>query len=78
MLSSSNRDELANFPEMMTYLGKYIQNLSAITAPLPQFMKKDVSWTWEQYNEQRVEGLKLMPPHLDTMMLKCHSPEPLM
>ena len=58
MPSPSNKDELATFLGMMTYLGKYIPNLSAITAPLRQLMEKDVAWTWEQHHEQAVERLK--------------------
>ena len=58
MPSPSNKDELATFLGMMTYLGKYIPNLSAITAPLRQLMEKDVDWTWEQHHEQAVERLK--------------------
>ena len=32
---------------MVTYLGKFIRNLSTITAPLRQVMKKDVEFHWQ-------------------------------
>lgn len=37
---------------MVTYLGKFIQNLSTITAPLRQVMKKEVKFHWQAEQEE--------------------------
>ena len=45
---------------MVTYLGKFIPNLSDVTAPLRELTKKDVVWHWEPEHARAVDSLKNM------------------
>ena len=52
--------ELQRFLGMITYLGKFLPNLSKETAPLRQLLEKDVQWHFEQQHETAVNTLKKM------------------
>ena len=43
---------------MITYLGKFIPNLSEITAPLRELTQKGVVWHWEPEHAKAVDALK--------------------
>jgi hypothetical protein len=43
---------------MLQYLGKFIPNLSEISAPLRRLLEKDVAWHWEQQQQCSFEQLK--------------------
>ena len=43
---------------MVTYLGRYIPNLSARTAPLRRLLNKDADWQWHHEHEEAWCGLK--------------------
>nr|XP_029713688.1 uncharacterized protein K02A2.6-like [Aedes albopictus] len=53
-----NKKQLQRLLGMVTYLGKFIVNLSQVTAPLRQLLQKDVTWQWE--HEQQAAFNKLM------------------
>lgn len=53
-----NRKQLQRLLGMVTYLAKFIVNLSQITAPLRQLLQKDVLWQWEP--EQQAAFDKIM------------------
>jgi len=48
-----NKEELQQFLDMLTYLSKFIPNLSHSTAPLRTLLGKDIEWHWEM-NKKRV------------------------
>ena len=45
MPSPQDKTELRRFMGMINYLGKFVPNLSDITAPLRQLLEKDFMWT---------------------------------
>ena len=47
MTSPKNKKELQRFLGMLTYLSKFILNLSHISAPLKTLLEKDVEWHWQ-------------------------------
>ena len=53
-----DRQSLQRFIGMVTYFGKFIPNLSAISAPLRELLQKDTSWHWEEPQERATETLK--------------------
>lgn len=55
------------FLGMLTYLGKFIDNLSEITAPLRELLHDNVQWHWDHPQQQAFDKLKSMvisPPVL--------------
>ena len=58
MPSPGNRKELERFLGMVTYLGKFLPNLSDVTAPLRDLLKQDSEWQWLKQHETPVETLK--------------------
>lgn len=49
---------LQRFLGMITYLGKYVPNLSELSAPLRQLLHKDVVWSWTQHQQDAFDQLK--------------------
>ena len=47
--------ELQTFMGLVQYLGKFIPNLSEVTAPLRQLLGNDVIWHWEAEQQQSFE-----------------------
>ena len=43
---------------MVNYLSKYIPNMSSITEPLPELLKDNVSWHWEDQQKHTFETIK--------------------
>ena len=58
MPSPSNKTELQRFLGMVTYLGKFVPNLSDETAPLRQLLEKDVIWHFDERHDKAVKTLK--------------------
>lgn len=56
--SPQNREELQRLLRMVNYFSQFILNQSEITAPLRNFLKKDVAWMWFQEHSQSVQHLK--------------------
>ncbi|XP_041469952.1 uncharacterized protein K02A2.6-like [Lytechinus variegatus] len=54
----TNKKEVETLLGMMTYLGKFIPNLSEITAPLRQLTQKNIAWHWEPEHADAVDALK--------------------
>ena len=54
----SSRKDLERFLGMINYLGKFIQNLSDITAPLRELLKQDNEWVWLEHHQRAVDELK--------------------
>ena len=55
-----NKTELQRFLGMITYLGKFLPNLSKATAPLRQLLEKDVQWHFDEQHKSAVDMLKKM------------------
>ena len=51
MPTPTNATELQRVLGMVTYLGRYIPNLSARTAPLRSLLGKDIEWQWNAEQE---------------------------
>lgn len=49
---------LQRFLGMVNYLGKFIPNVSHLTAPLRQLTHKDTEWTWHEQQQNAFEALK--------------------
>jgi hypothetical protein len=54
----SSRKDLERFLGMINYLGKFIPNLSDITAPLRELLKQDNEWVWLEQHQKAVDQLK--------------------
>ena len=53
-----SKEELLRLLGMVNYLAKFCQNLSVMTCPLRDLLKRDVVWTWDQSHTQILENLK--------------------
>ena len=53
-----NREELQRFLGVVTYLSKFIPNMSQKSAPLRQLLQKDVEWSWGQAEDDAFTSLK--------------------
>ncbi|XP_061173501.1 uncharacterized protein LOC133182663 [Saccostrea echinata] len=58
MKPPGNVKELMTFLGFVQYLGKFIPNLSEISAPLRHLLSKDVAWHWEEEQMKSFEKLK--------------------
>ena len=58
MPTPTNATELQHVLGMVTYLGRYIPNLSARTAPLRLLLEKDSDWQWQREHELAWNGIK--------------------
>ena len=53
-----NREALQRFLDMLTYLGKFIPNLSHVASPLHALLEKDVEWWWQAEQKKSFTLLK--------------------
>lgn len=53
-----DKTALQRFLGMITYLGKYVPNLSELSTPLRQLLHKDVAWSWTQHQQDAFDKLK--------------------
>lgn len=58
MPTPKTKQELQRFLGMVTYLMKFIPDLSTKTAPLRQLLEKDCVWQWTSQQDQAVQVLK--------------------
>ena len=58
MMEPNNKKELAPFMFMITYLGKFVQNLSVVSVPLRELTQKGVAWSWETRHQEDFNVLK--------------------
>ena len=54
----TNAKQLATFLGMITYIAKFIPNVSNYTAPLRSLVKKDIDWQWNTEQEKAFQKLK--------------------
>lgn len=63
----TNKTELQRFLGMVTYLQKFIPNMSDLTQPLRKLLEKETEWEWTSEQEQAIVALKKLlssPPVL--------------
>ena len=53
-----DKKELQRFMGMVNYLAKFIPNLSNVTVPLRELLKKDTAWHWEEIHQKAFEEIK--------------------
>lgn len=58
MAPPQNKEEVQRFLGMLTYLAKFIPNLSQIAAPLRVLLEKDTQWHWQDEQVQSFKALK--------------------
>ena len=58
MIPPMSREALKRFLGMLTYLAKFIPNLSQTAAPLRALLEKDAEWQWHQEHLQSFSTLK--------------------
>ena len=58
MTPPTSREALQRFLGMITYLSKFIPNLSQTAAPLRALLEKDTEWQWHQEHLQSFSTLK--------------------
>ena len=51
---------LERFLGMVTYLGKFVPNLSEVSAPLRVLLEKDIVWSFDTPQQQAFQELKLI------------------
>ena len=58
MPTPANREDLQRFLGVVTYLSKFIPNMSQESAPLRQLLQKDAEWSWAKAEDNAFTGLK--------------------
>ena len=53
-----NVTELQRFLGMVNKMGRFAPNLTSLTSPLRELLRKDVMWTWDTAQQSAVEGIK--------------------
>jgi hypothetical protein len=43
---------------MVTYLGKFLPNLSTVSAPLRHLLQDNIKWNWTEQHESALESIK--------------------
>ena len=56
----TSKEELQRFLGMVNYLGKFLPNLSDVSAPLRKLLEKDVEWCFDAPQMKAVEELREM------------------
>lgn len=53
-----NRKELQTFLGIANFVSRFIPNMSSLTAPFRELLKKDVAWVWEDGHQANFEVLR--------------------
>ena len=67
MPEPNNKEELATFMGMITYLGEFVQNLSAVSASLRELTQKGVAWSWEACHQDAFNEFKQRIANVPTL-----------
>ena len=54
-----DKKELQRIMAMVNYLAKFIPNLSNVTVPLRELLKKDTAWHWEEIHQKAFKEIKI-------------------
>ena len=60
MKRPTNKTELQQYLGMVTYLGKFLPQLSTVTAPLRILLEKTTEWSWMEDQDKSFENLQKM------------------
>lgn len=52
------KQELQRFLGMVNYLGQFVTNLSAVSAPLRALLKSDTDWQWQHEQQHAFDSIK--------------------
>lgn len=58
MKTSTNKTELQRLLGMITYLNKFIPNMSDLTNPIRDLLHKNTSFIWEIHHEEALNKIK--------------------
>jgi len=58
--TAPNKTELQQYLGMVTYLGKFLPQLSTVTAPLGILLEKTTEWSWMEEQDKSFETLQNM------------------
>ncbi|KAK3749625.1 hypothetical protein QZH41_012963, partial [Actinostola sp. cb2023] len=61
--------------EMVNYVAKFLPNISEVTSPLRELLKKDVAWHWTERHEQSFNDIKKLLTETSTGVLKYYDPK---
>ena len=53
-----NVTELQRFLDMVNQMGRFAPNLTSLTSPLRELLRKDVTWTWDTAQQNAMEIIK--------------------
>lgn len=73
MKRPENKKELQTFLGFITYLQKFLPNMSDVSAPLRQLLESKVEWHWEELQETSFQKLKQIPT--ETPVLAFYDPK---
>ena len=73
MPALENKSDLQRFLRMVTYLGKFVSNLSEVSAPFRVLLEKDIVWSFDTPQQQAFQELKLIITN--TPVLKYFDPK---
>ena len=57
---------------MVNYMAKFLPNISEVTSPLRELLKKDVAWHWSERHEQSFNDIKKLLTETSTGVLKYY------
>ena len=60
MPTPTNREELLRIMGMLNFLAQFIPNMSTVSAPLRDLLKKDTPWMWNPEHSKALETLKTL------------------
>ncbi|CAH1232986.1 RTL1 [Branchiostoma lanceolatum] len=67
MKSPTSKAELMTMLGMITYLSKFIPNLSEVTAPMRELLKEDVEFVWDSSRERALGKVKKLVAEATTL-----------
>ena len=73
MEAPRNVSELQTFMGFITYLAKFLPNLSEVSAPLRSLLQTEVEWHWDSEQENSLVALKKLVT--DTPVLSYYDPK---
>ena len=60
---------------MVNYVAKFAPNISEVTAPLRELLKKDVAWHWTECHEQSLVAIKKVLTETSPGVLRYYDPK---
>ena len=68
-----SKQDLRRFMGMVTYLGKFLPNLSTISTPLRQLLQENILWHWTDEHSSAIQSIKKLITH--SPVLKYFDPK---